>query len=134
MVNSLIVEQGSSQFKWKRKYQTKSLPFANKIPFIRELIINNIPESILKKVYLFGSYAYGNPTSNSDIDIYVVIDDNYDNFEIALKIKRIFRDNHICPCDLIVKKEQEFEEGLQENAYNFTKIIYNHGVILYGKR
>ena len=108
------------------------LPFADKIPFIRELIINNIPESILKKIYLFGSYAYGNPTKNSDIDLYVIIDNNYDNIEVGLKIKKIFRDNHIYPCDLIIKKEQEFEKGMEENAYNFTKIIHNHGVVLYG--
>ena len=38
--------------------------------------LNNIKESILKYVpakciYLFGSYAYGNPTDESDIDIYM---------------------------------------------------------------
>lgn len=128
------VSKKPSQFKWKRKYRTKSLPFANKIPLIRELILNSMPESALKKVYLFGSYAYGNPTQNSDIDIFVIIDNNYDNMEIALIIKKIFRDNHIFPCDLIVRKEQEFEEGMKENAYNFTKIIYNHGVVLYGEK
>jgi len=40
--------------------------------------ISNIKESILKFVpakyiYLFGSHAYGNPTEESDIDIYVVM-------------------------------------------------------------
>lgn len=28
-----------------------------------------------KEIYLFGSYAYGTPDENSDIDIYVVIPD-----------------------------------------------------------
>ena len=40
--------------------------------------IENIKTSILKYVparyiYLFGSFAYGNPNYNSDIDIYTVI-------------------------------------------------------------
>ena len=54
--------------------------------------IDNIKESILKFVparyiYLFGSYAYGNPTEESDIDIYVVTPDNINNFsEIYAKI------------------------------------------------
>jgi predicted nucleotidyltransferase len=47
--------------------------------------INNIKTSILKFVparyiYLFGSYAYGNPTEKSDVDIYVVTPDNINNF------------------------------------------------------
>jgi predicted nucleotidyltransferase len=39
--------------------------------------INNIKASILKFVpakyiYLFGSYAYGNPTEKSDIEIFML--------------------------------------------------------------
>jgi hypothetical protein len=46
--------------------------------------IDNIKGSILKFVparciYLFGSYACGNPTEKSDIDIYVVTPDNINN-------------------------------------------------------
>jgi predicted nucleotidyltransferase len=54
--------------------------------------ISNIKESILKFVparyiYLFGSYAYGNPTEESDIDIYVVTPDYVTNFsELYAKI------------------------------------------------
>ena len=132
MNNKVLTNNKNSQFVWKRKYRNKSLRFSDKIPFIRELIIKNIPAPILKKVYLFGSYAYGKPTKYSDIDIYVIIDNNYDNIKTCLDLKKIFRDNHICPCDLIVNKEEYFNEGLKINAYNFEKIIYNHGVLLYG--
>ena len=54
--------------------------------------LNNIKESILKYVpakfiYLFGSYAYGSPTEQSDIDIYIVTPDGINNFsEIYAKI------------------------------------------------
>jgi predicted nucleotidyltransferase len=54
--------------------------------------LNNIKESILKYVparyiYLFGSYAYGDPTDKSDIDIYIVTPDDVSNFsEIYAKI------------------------------------------------
>ena len=45
-----------------------------------EPIIENIKDSILKfvqarRIYLFGSHAYGNPTDESDIDIFVVAPD-----------------------------------------------------------
>ena len=54
--------------------------------------MDNIKESILKYVlvryiFLFGSHAYGEPTEESDIDIYVVTPDNVDNFsELYTKI------------------------------------------------
>jgi predicted nucleotidyltransferase len=53
---------------------------------------DNIKKSVLKFVpakyiYLFGFYAYGNPTEESDIDIYVVTPDNINNFsELYAKI------------------------------------------------
>jgi predicted nucleotidyltransferase len=54
--------------------------------------ITNIKESVLKFVpakyiYLFGSYAYGNPTEESDIDVYIVTPDDITNFsELYTKI------------------------------------------------
>jgi hypothetical protein len=51
-------------------------PFADKIPFIRSLILNSVKPGTIKKIYLFGSYAYGRPTQKSDIDICVVIRNN----------------------------------------------------------
>ncbi|MDR0476263.1 MAG: nucleotidyltransferase domain-containing protein [Treponema sp.] len=43
--------------------------FTEKIGNIRESILKFVPA---KYIYLFGSHAYGNPTEESDIDIYVV--------------------------------------------------------------
>jgi len=38
------------------------------------------------KIYLFGSYAYGNPESDSDYDFYIVVDDSkYNTYEISVK-------------------------------------------------
>ena len=37
---------------------------------IKNIIVNTIP---LEKLYLFGSYAYGTPTEDSDYDFYAVI-------------------------------------------------------------
>ena len=132
MVNTAVLTRQKTQFVWERKYQTKSLPFADKIPFIRELIINNVPETKLKKIYLFGSYAYGEPNKNSDIDLLVVIDNNYDQQKAYLDIKSQFFDNNICPCDLIVKKEVEFNKKLENKFNGVYGVIRDNGVILYG--
>ena len=51
--------------------------FTEKIQTIKESILKNVAA---KYIYLFGSYAYGEPTEESDIDIYVVTPDNINNF------------------------------------------------------
>jgi len=43
--------------------------FVEKIDSIKDSILKIVPA---KYIYLFGSYAYGNPTEKSDIDIYLV--------------------------------------------------------------
>ena len=43
------------------------------IQLIKETILKNIDA---KFIYLFGSYAYGIPNENSDIDVYVVLPEN----------------------------------------------------------
>ncbi len=43
-------------------------------------------ELAIKKLILFGSYAKGNHTANSDIDLCVVADNNGNNFLAALKL------------------------------------------------
>ena len=70
--------------------------------------MSNIKESVLKFVpakyiYLFGSYAYGTPTEESDIDIYVVTPDNISNFsELYAKIIGDLGDKKIYFVDLLL--------------------------------
>jgi predicted nucleotidyltransferase len=44
---------------------------------IKESVFKYVPA---KYIYLFGSYTYGNPTEESDIDIYVVTPDDVTDF------------------------------------------------------
>jgi predicted nucleotidyltransferase len=47
-----------------------------KINVVKEAILKNVQA---KYVYLFGSYAYGEPQENSDIDILAVVPDHVKN-------------------------------------------------------
>ena len=97
--------------------------------------IDDIKESILKFVparyiYLFGSYAYGNPTKKSDIDIYVVIPDGinnltelYANIVVDLSYKKIYY------IDLFLNNENIFNKRKIENI--FEKTIYQNGKVVY---
>jgi predicted nucleotidyltransferase len=97
--------------------------------------LSNIKESILKFVpakyiYLFGSYAYGNPTEESDIDIYVVTPDNINNSsEIYAKIVGDLGDKKIFFIDLLLGRETIFNARKENNI--FEKTIYQKGKLLY---
>jgi predicted nucleotidyltransferase len=97
--------------------------------------ISNIKESILKfipakSIYLFGSYAYGSPTEESDIDIYVVTPDNINNFsEIYAKIVGDLGDKIIFFIDLLLGRETSFNARKENNI--FERTIYQKGKLLY---
>jgi predicted nucleotidyltransferase len=101
--------------------------FTEKISNIKESILKFVPA---KYIYLFGSYAYGNPTEESDIDIYVVTPDNIDNFsEIYAKIIGDLGDKRIFFIDLLLGKETFFNSRKNNNI--FEKTICQKGKLLY---
>ena len=82
------------------------------------------------KVYLFGSYAYGNPTEESDIDIYVVTPDDIGNLtEIYAKIIGELGEKKIYFIDLLLGRETVFNKRKENNI--FEKSIYQSGKLLY---
>ena len=104
-------------------------PFADKIPFIRSLILDSVKPGTIKKIYLFGSYAYGRPTPKSDIDLCVIIRNNLNRSDVSLKIARRLYDNKIIPVDLLVYKEKIFYDITNPNGVENT--IINKGKLLY---
>jgi predicted nucleotidyltransferase len=96
---------------------------------------NLIKESVLKFVpakyiYLFGSYAYGNPTEKSDVDIYIVLPDNVVSIsEIYTKIIGDLGDKKIFFIDLLLNRETVFYKRMKENI--LEKTIYQKGKIIY---
>ena len=70
--------------------------------------ISYIPkEMTVKTAYLFGSYAKGNQSDDSDIDVAVIIDNTDDIFDIQMQLLRLRRkvDLRIEPHPI---KEQDF--------------------------
>lgn len=54
--------------------------------------IGYLPEEIaVKKAYLFGSYANGSQTDNSDIDIAIVVGDMNSIFDLQMQLFRLRR-------------------------------------------
>jgi uncharacterized protein len=104
-------------------------PVSQTLPRAIKRIVSELkPE----KIILFGSYAYGNPTPDSDVDLLVIMDRKGSYKERYLAVARLLRPRTF-PVDLIVKTPKEFVSALKTNSY-FTKEIYTKGVILYERR
>ena len=80
------------------------------------------------QIYLFGSYAYGEPRDTSDIDLMVVVENNLDPFKIAYTIRRRFA-NSDSDVDVVVNRVSAFEEASKYSP--FQKTIKENGVLLY---
>ncbi|HEY9528895.1 MAG TPA: nucleotidyltransferase domain-containing protein [Anaerolineales bacterium] len=104
---------------------SKTLPRA-----IKRIVAELKPE----KIILFGSYAYGNPTPDSDVDLLVVIETNGRNKETYRAVSKVLHPRQF-PVDIIVKTPREVDEALKggvDNAF-FIREIVKKGKVLYDR-
>jgi predicted nucleotidyltransferase len=81
-----------------------------------------------ERVVLFGSYAYGEPTADSDVDLLVVLphveSPAHKAAEICLKLDPSF------PVDVLVRTPERVRERLAMGD-NFMREIVEKGEVLY---
>lgn len=82
------------------------------------------------KVVLFGSYAHGNPTEDSDLDLLVVRSSNLPRYKRAREIRKYLWGITDVPKDIIVYTPEEIDDwkGVEEA---FITNIMKKGKILY---
>jgi predicted nucleotidyltransferase len=81
-----------------------------------------------ERIILFGSYAYGTPGVDSDVDILVIVDHGESGPKKAAEI--LSRINPRIPVDLVVRTGDEVKSRLQADDF-FLAEIMNHGKVLY---
>jgi predicted nucleotidyltransferase len=81
-----------------------------------------------EKVLLFGSYAYGQPTHDSDVDILVIMKTRLRPVEQAVAIRQAVSVSF--PMDLMVRTPEQLEKRLRLGDY-FLQDIMRRGIILY---
>jgi predicted nucleotidyltransferase len=93
----------------------------------------------IHKVILFGSFASGKPDRDSDIDLLVVVEDDFlprnyqESMELYLKVSAVLRDiKRSVPIDLIVHTKPMHDRFLQLGSM-FSKEILKRGEVLYEK-
>ena len=96
---------------------------------ISQIIADTVP---VETIYLFGSYAYGTPNKDSDVDLYIVFKDEMEMRELEAidAINMAIYPVKNMPMDIL---------GLKQNRFNAMKLyatlerkIAREGVKLYG--
>ena len=83
------------------------------------------------KIILFGSYVYGNPTEDSDIDLLIIKDTNKRRVDRFVEVKRMIYDpNFKIPVSPLIYTPDELEERLKIGD-DFVKEIIQKGVVFY---
>lgn len=93
----------------------------------RQIVAEFKPE----KIILFGSYAWGKPTKDSDLDLFIVKKTNLSTRELAIQIDGSLFPREM-PIDLIVYTPDQIKKR-QEVGDFFLSDVMNKGKILYEK-
>jgi predicted nucleotidyltransferase len=81
------------------------------------------------KIVLFGSYSYGMPTADSDVDLLVIMDTTARPVDRYLGVSRLLRPRPF-PLDLLVKTPEEIAQALA-GGDTFVHEITTRGRVLY---
>ena len=81
-----------------------------------------------EKIILFGSYAYGEPSADSDIDLLIIMPFEGRQSEQAIRI--LNRLNVLVPIDLLVRRPEEVKDRLAMGD-SFMREIVERGRVMY---
>src|SRR5438128_7116887 len=105
------------------RYPSPNIPLTAIRRFARQIAERFRPERII----LFGSYAYGKPHNESDVDLLVIMP-AYDVINQAIRIDLAFERQF--SLDLIVRTPKQIERGLKDDDW-FLREIIEKGKVLY---
>jgi uncharacterized protein len=99
-------------------------------------LLNRITESLVaslkpEQIILFGSYAYGEPNEDSDVDLLVVVSDSDEpRYRRARKAYQALRGIGLAT-DVIVMTREEIERKINVRSSLVHKVMHD-GRIIYG--
>ncbi len=106
-------------------------------PRVTKRLLNEIVRRIIErfqpeKIILFGSYAYGKPTLNSDVDLLVIMDSDLRPAQRSAAVYPVAAVNAFLPMDILVRTPAEIEQRLQMGDFFIAEIL-EKGKVLYGR-
>lgn len=107
----------------------RDLTFVDNIKEMTECIVSQINPL---KVILFGSFADGSYTEDSDYDFYIVVNDGRDIGEETDKAYRSVRYVKRRPVDIVVGTNSRFErKGNSQHSLMVEGEVARNGILLY---
>jgi predicted nucleotidyltransferase len=104
-------------------------PVAETLPGAIERIVSALkPE----KIILFGSYAYGNPTPDSDVDLLVIMKTNAKEIDRYVAVSNLLYPRQF-PVDILVKTPKEIEVEAGKKGNFFMHEILKKGKVIYAR-
>src|SRR3989344_2874213 len=99
--------------------------------------INEIKDKIVReykpeKIILFGSFAWGEPHEDSDVDLLVVMESNKPRIERQREVLSVIYPSDV-PIDVLVHTPEELEESINKKGNLFLEDIVQNGKVLYVK-
>ena len=105
-------------------------PVVETLPGAIERIVSELkPE----KIILFGSYAYGNPTPDSDVDLLVIMKTRAREIDRYVAVSNLLYPRQF-PVDILVKTPKEMEIEARKKGNFFMREILKKGKVLYERR
>ena len=96
-----------------------------------EAIIKNLKKDMIKNIYVFGSYATGHQTKDSDIDLCIIVDhSNIPKRDLLRTFRKSIMNVVNKPIDIIIYSNEEFEARSQIKTTLEYKIM-TEGVKVY---
>lgn len=103
---------------------------------LRQEIVSRLAPLSPERVVLFGSYANGVPHADSDIDLYVVTDDDFmpetwqEKSEVALKVSQAMLDFRLQHAVDLIVHTKPMHDKFMEMGSSFAKELRRSGVRL----
>jgi predicted nucleotidyltransferase len=119
-------KQSTPRYVQPYRYASPNVPMTAIRSFARRIAERFHPD----KIILFGSYAYGKPHEESDVDLLVIMRTK-NAIDQSIRISLAF--DQLFSLDLIVRTPWQIERGLKDNNW-FLREIIEKGKILYAAR
>jgi predicted nucleotidyltransferase len=104
---------------------------------LKPLIIERLKPLNPDKIILFGSYAYGTPNEDSDIDLFLLKDnldiENMRSYKLELQ-KKLFdiQKKYLLGIDIFVDSTKRMEDRINTVKDQFYDEILTKGIKIYG--
>lgn len=99
---------------------------------IKKVVLNIAKAANADRIILFGSYARGEATENSDVDLMVIAESSLPRFKRSRELYKLFRP-HPFGMDLIVYTPKEIEKG-KRSPLSFVSKVLSEGKTMYVRR